>query len=58
MNCQTSNGCPAKNFQTEKNCWEIFFLMNNWEKVFGECSNCKVFKLASNKLREERSATI
>jgi len=52
MHCETSEQCPVKYNNEEKNCWEVSFLHNNWEKVFEKCRNCKVFKMKSDKLRE------
>jgi hypothetical protein len=52
MDCDTQDDCPVKNSPPGKNCWEISFLHNDWEKVFEKCRNCKVFKLQSNTLQE------
>jgi hypothetical protein len=53
MGCATSVDCPVKNHSSEKSCWEISFLNNDWEKVFEKCRYCKVFKLQSNTFREK-----
>ena len=53
IDCDTPETCPVKKYPTDKNCWEVSFLHNNWEKVFEKCKYCKVFKLHSNKLREK-----
>jgi hypothetical protein len=52
MHCENPEECPVKLHPQVKNCWEVSFLQNNWEKVFEKCRNCKVFKMKSNKLRE------
>lgn len=52
MHCEVQEKCPVKHHPEGKNCWEVCFMHNNWEKVFEKCRNCKVFKMKSNKLRE------
>ena len=43
--CKTPEKCPDK-CEPGKNCWEISFLHNSWEKVFEKCRHCKVFQSA------------
>lgn len=56
MECPASEDCPVKGNDSGKNCWEINFLDNKWEKVFEKCRDCKVFKLTSRKLRRSSPA--
>lgn len=53
VDCETAKECPDK-CESGKNCWEISFLHNSWEKVFEKCKDCKVFQSAmaeSDKLK-------
>ena len=45
MHCETPEECPVKQHSEGKNCWEVSFMHNNWEKVFEKCSETVNAKL-------------
>jgi hypothetical protein len=52
IDCDGPDDCPVKNHPSGKNCWEVSFLHNNWEKVFEKCRTCKVFKLKASRTQQ------